>query len=205
MSDNPFENHAEDYDHWFETELGSRLFELELAALRMVVPSEDLDWLEVGIGTGRFAQALGVRLGVDPSSQMASIARTRGIDVYVGTAENLPFADSSLDGVLMILSLCFVKDPQQALNECRRVLRPGGTLVVAIIPKDSRWGIFHTRRGQQGHTFYSSAHFFSSDEVSELIGSTGLTVTGRKTTELPSPIDSLQCTEESFSITTARR
>jgi hypothetical protein len=76
--------------------------------------------------------------------------------------------------------------------------------VIAIIPKDSRWGIFHTRRGAQGDTFYSTAHFFSTAEVLELIHSSGFQHITTVSTELPSPIDALECEEESFSILTAQ-
>lgn len=204
MAENPFETHADDYDQWFETELGAQLFELELEALKQVVPSEPSNWLEVGVGPGRFARDLGVKMGIDPSQQMAELARSRGIDVRITTAENLPFEQSSLDGVLMILTLCLVNDPVQVLRECRRVLKPGGTLVIAIIPKDSRWGIFHTRRGAQGDTFYSTANFLSTAEVSELIYSGGFQHITTVSTELPSPIDALECEEKSFSILTAQ-
>jgi hypothetical protein len=76
--------------------------------------------------------------------------------------------------------------------------------VIAIIPKDSRWGIFHARRGAQGDTFYSTAQFLSTAEVSELIHSSGFQNITTVSTQLPSPIDVLECEEESFSILTAQ-
>ena len=53
--------------------------------------------LEVGVGTGRFASRLGVKVGVEPAKAMADMARKRGIEVYEARAEELPFDDESFD------------------------------------------------------------------------------------------------------------
>ena len=57
---------ALDYDGWFEDE-GKLLFAIEAEAFRRVLPSLPKPWLEVGVGSGRFAQALGIENGIDPS------------------------------------------------------------------------------------------------------------------------------------------
>jgi ubiquinone/menaquinone biosynthesis C-methylase UbiE len=74
--------------------------------------------VEIGVGTGRFASALGVPLGVEPSESMRRIARKRGIEVISGKAEALPFRDGCLDYVLMV-TVCLL------FRRCAESL-PGG-------------------------------------------------------------------------------
>ncbi|HEY7803855.1 MAG TPA: hypothetical protein VIC30_05410, partial [Orrella sp.] len=61
-----FDKHAADYDAWFDSPKGRALFELELKVLRALKPNTD-SWLEIGTGSGRFAQALGIEYGAEPS------------------------------------------------------------------------------------------------------------------------------------------
>ena len=94
--------------------------------------------LEIGAGTGvNFAYIpAGVRwVGVDPNPRsldhIRAAARQSGheIDFRLGSAESLPFPDASFDSVASTLALCSVRDPALALDEIRRVLRPGGQLL----------------------------------------------------------------------------
>jgi ubiquinone/menaquinone biosynthesis C-methylase UbiE len=95
--------------------------------------------LEVALGTGRslpFYPA-GVELtGVDLSAGMLAIARQRAaelsrrVHLVEGDAERLPFADASFDTVLCALSLCSIPHPAVAIGEMRRVLGPGGRLLL---------------------------------------------------------------------------
>jgi ubiquinone/menaquinone biosynthesis C-methylase UbiE len=97
------------------------------------------DVLEVAIGTGRnlpFYPA-GVSLtGVELSPAMLAVARRRAAglgvtaDLVEGDAQALPFPDSSFDTVVCTLSLCAIPDHQAAIGEMRRVLRPGGRLLL---------------------------------------------------------------------------
>src|SRR5215204_2259464 len=95
--------------------------------------------LEVAIGTGRnltFYPA-GVRLtGIDLSPAMLERARQRAgelgmeVDLREGDAQDLPFSDGSFDSVVCTLSLCNVLDDRKAVAEMKRVLRPGGRLLL---------------------------------------------------------------------------
>ncbi|MEW5721672.1 MAG: class I SAM-dependent methyltransferase [Thermodesulfobacteriota bacterium] len=139
-------------------------------------------WLEVGVGTGRFAWALGIGEGVDPSPPMLALAASRGLETYEGTAENLPFPKSSFDGVLMALTLCFVANSQKALRECRRVLHPGGCLLLGIVPADSPWGREYITKASQGHPVYARAHFHTAAEVMSLAQDAGFALSEAKST-----------------------
>jgi len=142
---------AEEYDRWYEGPEGEAVFAAELQCLRLLLGQAQGEWLEVGVGTGRFAQALGVDTGVDPSPCMLAVASERGIRTVEGTAEELPFSPESFDGVLMALVLCFVTDVERAMGECARVLRIGGRLLAGVVPAGSPWGRAYAQRAAQGH------------------------------------------------------
>ena len=79
---------ALEYDHWFDEH--PILFESELQALKKVVPKNEFG-VEIGIGSGRFAEKLAIDRGLDPSEKMAQLAETRGVKTLIGKAENIPF------------------------------------------------------------------------------------------------------------------
>jgi ubiquinone/menaquinone biosynthesis C-methylase UbiE len=92
-----------------------------------------------GVGTGQDLPFLpdGIRAtGIDLSDPMLAKARARlpipGRDVTLqrGNAEALPFDDDSFDAAILSLILSVVGDPESALRETMRVLRPGGRAVI---------------------------------------------------------------------------
>ncbi len=94
--------------------------------------------LEVGCGTGIItalvAELPGVTqaVGVDPIPGFVELARRRvpALRFEVADGRSLPFADESFDGVVFATTLCHVPTPERALGEARRVLRPGGYLLI---------------------------------------------------------------------------
>ncbi|MBN1460427.1 MAG: class I SAM-dependent methyltransferase [Armatimonadetes bacterium] len=173
-----FDSIAEEYDRWYDEPEGRAVFAAELECLRTLVDRAEGDWLEVGVGTGRFAEGLGIHTGIDPSPRMLEIAARCGIQTVVGTAEELPFPAESFDGVLMALTLCFVAQPQEALAECVRVLRSGGRLLVGMVPSDSPWGREYAKQATQGHPIYALAYFRTTEEITRLAVQVGLKSTG---------------------------
>jgi len=165
-----FEFYAEDYDRWYDE--NHYLFQLELRALRKVIPRGI--GLEVGVGTGRFAQALKVEFGVDPAINMLKFAKERGIEVVVGVGEQLPFKDGIFDYVMNVITICFVKDPRKVIQESRRVLKQGGKLITGFIDKNSFLGRIYEEKKKAGHKFYKYANFFAPEEVLELMKEAGL-------------------------------
>ena len=95
--------------------------------------------LEVGAGTGlnlpHYEGAARV-VAVEPDPSMAGRLRKRApeagvpVEVLAGFAESLPFEDDTFDTVVVTFVLCSVESPQAALAEVRRVLNPGGRLVL---------------------------------------------------------------------------
>ena len=136
--------------------------------MKKVVPKKGRG-LEIGVGTGRFAQPLGVAFGIDPSKKMLEIAKKRGIKTFVGEGENLPFTDNEFDYVLIVITICFVKKPEKVISEARRVLKNNGKLIIGIVDKNSHLGKFYQEKKRQGHRFYKFANFFSAKEIIKLL------------------------------------
>lgn len=89
--------------------------------------------LDLGTGTGRNLPLLpggASAVAVDPHAAALARARARSPEaaLVVARAEALPFRDGAFDTVICGLVLCSVDDPDAALAEVRRVLRPGGAL-----------------------------------------------------------------------------
>ena len=165
----PFNKLAQEYDQWFDRH--QAVFQSELEALKKVVPSKGLG-LEVGVGTGRFAAAFGIKFGIDPSQAMLDIAKSRGIDIVKGVAESLPFENDYFDFVLIVTTLCFVDNPLKALSEIKRVLKPGGSLIIGMIDRSSALGKSYEAK-KQDNPFYRDAHFYSVDEEIQLMNQLG--------------------------------
>lgn len=115
-----FDTIASDYDAWYDEPAGQAILAAELACFRRLVGTCQGRWIEVGVGSGRFASGLGIREGIDPAGNMLQIAARRGMHTHLGTADSLPFPDGNFDGVLLALTLCFIDNPAAALQECRR-------------------------------------------------------------------------------------
>lgn len=189
-----FEDHAQDYDAWFDSAKGVALFDLELDCLRTLKAKTEATghsgqstWLEVGVGSGRFAKSLDIGNGVDPSPAMAKLAQVRGIDTAVGFGEDLPYQANTFDGVLIVCTICFVTDARLVLKECHRVLKPGGHLLMGFVPLESLWGQYHSIRGKAGHTYYAQARFFSTNELIECAQMVGFAVQDLAHADLPAP------------------
>ncbi len=107
--------------------------------------------LELGIGTGINLPLYGPEarvMGCDASGPMLAVAACRCASARVGLAQAdaqcLPFADSSFDVVAASLVFCSVADPARGLAEARRVLRPGGRLVLLEHTRGSGVGAWLT-------------------------------------------------------------
>jgi len=103
-----------------------------------IVGEADGRVLEIGAGTGQsfshYERAREV-VATEPDPFMLGRAQRRleelglaNVQLRQCTSEDLPFEDESFDHAVSVLVLCTVKDPQRALAEVRRVLKPGGTL-----------------------------------------------------------------------------
>jgi SAM-dependent methyltransferase len=184
-----FEEFASYYDAWYERLPGSALFELEVACLRPLVSRLPSPRVEIGVGSGRFATALGIEVGVDVAIAPLRIARERAIAAVLGDAAALPFPDHIFGVVALVITLCFVDDPGAVLKEARRVVLPHGFLVSGAVPLDSEWGRHYQEEGRHGHPFYRSAKFFTLAEYYAMIESAGFIVIDARSTLIQPPTD----------------
>ena len=182
-----FENLAERYDAWYDTESGRVLFDLELGALRPLLAGTAGPRLEVGVGLGRFAAALGLDVGLDPAEAPLRLAKARGVRVLRGVGSQLPFRDNTFGAVALIVTLCFVENPAGVLAEVGRVLRPGGRLVVGLVPLDSAWGRSYEEKGRSGHPFYRHARFQTLAEHRRMLATAGFRLVEARSTLFQAP------------------
>jgi ubiquinone/menaquinone biosynthesis C-methylase UbiE len=173
MKQNPFDTLTSEYEAWFVE--NKVLFQSELLALKQVVPA-DKKGVEIGIGSGIFAEQLGIRFGIDPSEKMLEYARQRGLEAQKGVAENLPYENDSFDFALFITSMCFIDNPDLAVREAYRILKNEGEIIIASLDKETRFGRF-LESEQKNSQFYKHAHFFSVPEVIELLENNKFRVT----------------------------
>lgn len=132
--------------------------------------------LEIGSGSGDSLKALmevgWVAEGVDFDPQAVQNAKTKGLQVRQGTVEEQKYSDNCFDAVTMSHLIEHVYDPLHLLNECRRILKPGGRMVIVTPNINSI-----------GHKFFGSAwlhldpprhlHLFSPQALSSLMGKAG--------------------------------
>jgi ArsR family transcriptional regulator len=136
-------------------------------------------------------------IGVDASDEMLTAARTRvgeaaNVDLRRGVLEALPVGDSTLDAAVMMLVLHHLPSPVPALVEARRVLQPGGRLlIVDMAPHEHE-----EYRQQMGHVWlgfsdehmrrpldqagFAGAHLARLAPATEAKGPTLFTATARK-------------------------
>jgi len=157
-----FDVYHKEFDQWYEKNKYAYFSEIE--AVKKVIPKGT--GLEIGVGTGRFASPLGVAFGIDPSVDMVKIAKARGVNARVGLGEHLPFSNDKFDYVLIIVTLCFVRDPEMVIKEASRVLKTPGRIIIGIVDKDSFLGKIYRSKNSK---FYRAARFFSVAEVIELL------------------------------------
>jgi ArsR family transcriptional regulator len=166
-----FASSAGQWDRVREELFGDRFHLTALAALA------DHSWVlgDLGCGGGQvsrlFAPFVSRVIAVDASAQMLQAARRRlqgldNVELRRGDLEDLPVDDSLLDAATMMLVLHHVPEPERALAEAVRVLKPGGRLLlVDMLPHDRE-----SYRQQMGHVWLG----FSETQIERLLAGAGV-------------------------------
>ncbi|MFW6140504.1 MAG: bifunctional hydroxymethylpyrimidine kinase/phosphomethylpyrimidine kinase [Acidobacteriota bacterium] len=183
LSPSAFEEEADDFDAWFDK--NRKIFESELLAEKHFLTNPE-NAVSIGVGSGLFSSKLGIKYGVEPAKGMAELARKRGIEVKIGTAENIPFPDDKFDAVLLSTVLSYVKDPQKAVCEAYRILKPGGHVVVSFLPREGSYAMMYDLAYLRGHhdtlispkhpypvKFIRGSHWHSTEEITGLLQEAG--------------------------------
>lgn len=143
----------------------------QLLAMKQAIPGKGKG-TEIGVGSGRFAQPLNIKYGVEPSESMADIAKKRGVKIIHAVAENLPLDDQSYDFATMVTTVCFLNDIPKAFSEVRRILKPEGVFIIGLIDRDSKLGKKYEQQ-KDSNKFYKDAHFHSTAEITKLLKKSG--------------------------------
>ena len=101
------------------------------------------DCCDIGAGDGALLELIAPRCktltAIEPAAAMRAAAQDRlkhlvgQVTILDGQGESVPLPDANFDTVLFLQSLQFIEQPQQALNEALRLLRPGGKLLIASL------------------------------------------------------------------------
>ena len=165
-----FSSSAGQWDRVREELFGERFHLAALAGLA------DADWTvgDLGCGTGQVSGAIAPFvsrvIAVDASAAMLQAAKKRlqgidNIELRRGELEALPIDDARIDAATLMLVLHHVPEPERALHEVARVLKPGGRLVIVdMLPHDR-----DRYRQQMGHVWLG----FSDDHVRRLLSESG--------------------------------
>ena len=165
-----FSSSAGQWDRMRDELFGDRF---HLAALGALASSE---WVagDLGCGTGQVTAALAPFVSsvvaVDSSAAMLQAARRRlhemdNVELRRGELEALPIDEARLDLATLMLVLHHVPEPDKALAEVARVLKPGGRVVIAdMLPHDR-----DSYRQQMGHVWLG----FSEDDMRRLMADAG--------------------------------
>jgi ubiquinone/menaquinone biosynthesis C-methylase UbiE len=176
------------YESWRRSSIGEITETLERQLILVMAGRLDgLSVLDVGCGDGTLALAASQYgahrvAGSDPDGRMVARAHARAlregrqIDLIVARSQILPYADETFDVVTCVAVLTFIADPEVALREMARVLRPGGRLVIGDLGKWSYWAARRRICGWFGATLWRTAQFRSANELAATIKSVGLTI-----------------------------
>lgn len=171
-----FERWAETYDRsWMQRFLFDRVHR---AVLRMAADlGEPSTILDVGCGTGKLLRTArklwpsAQLIGVDPAPRMVEVASRLAPDItfHVGSGEDLPLPDDSVDLALSTTSFHHWHDQAAGVREIQRVLRPGGHFILADVAAPG-WMMRAFRH----------AHARSAREVRALFAQAGLVVVDQR-------------------------
>lgn len=139
--------------------------------------------MDAGCGTGIYSIELAKRgawvTALDESSEMLERARDKAgqvglkMDFIKADALKIPFPDGHFDLVLSVCMLCFVKERETALLEMKRVLRPGGRIIIGLLNRWSPWAFLRRAKGLFKETVYNRTEFISPREIESALEKAG--------------------------------
>lgn len=141
-----FDEYADAYDAWFLDNRNVLYSELNLVA-SVVKGAKKV--LSVGCGSGLFEKLLrderGIVItdGIEPSTGMADIARRRGLNVTIATAEEADFGHGDYDLILFNGTPSYIAGLADVVKKAYEALPAGGRIVLIDVPKESSYGIMY--------------------------------------------------------------
>ena len=171
-----FDKLAYVYDDWYRSAKGRQVYEAERSLVDNLLPDIGVG-VEIGAGTGVFAEALAnsgrLVICLDPSKEMLTRAKRRGLACVLGSAESMPFKRGRLDFAYMKPSWNSSPDPlEHSMRRgrlTRRLLRSSSCSSIG-----TAHGEHTTNRWESGDPIFRHANFYSLGEVEKLSGESGL-------------------------------
>ena len=141
-----FDQYASAYDAWFLDNRNVLYSEVNLVASTLQDAGRVLS---VGCGSGLFEKILrdeyGITItdGIEPSEGMAAIARKRGMNVTVTTAEAADFGNGDYDTLLFNGTPSYIDDLKGVVHKAYEALPAGGRIILIDVPKESSYGLLY--------------------------------------------------------------
>ena len=166
-----FDEHVSQYEQWYEDH--PEVYQSEILALQeqFLEMPQNIRGIEVGLGTGRFSEPLGIKEGIEPSVEMAKKAFDRGIEIMKGKAEHLPYSALQFDFVLFV-TICHFSNVKKALSEAFRVLKSDGAIIIGFLDKECSIAKSYMAKGDRSN-FYRTATFYSVSELEQVLKKSG--------------------------------
>ena len=176
--ENVFNSFYQDYDAWYQTQMGAFVHKVETDALwSLLEPQPGMKILDASCGTGNQSLELAAHgckvTGIDIAPNMLDqatkklCARGLAAEFQLMDCTKMEFANASFDAAISVAAFEFIPNPQAALREMRRVVKPGGVVVIGTIVRGGEWANLYSSQVCKG-TAYEHAKFLSLDDLRQL-------------------------------------
>lgn len=162
---NSFDYTAAKYEQWFQK--NHELFKSELKAIQDLIEEDLGEALEIGVGTGVFAEALNIKEGIEPSKEMAKYALARGIDVTISGIEEFK-TEKKYNSIFMITVDPFIKNLERVFKKIHNMLTNSGCIYLVILDRETSLGKTYDKNKENDEN-YKYANFHSFDEVKKML------------------------------------
>lgn len=171
-----FDPIAEDYDNWYETEIGRIADQVERDLVVQLFQPSGLKILEIGCGTGQYTTTLAKQgyqiTAVDISEKMMARAREKianlGYSVKWLNADITQIMDQleQYHGILSMSAFEFIPNPEEILARLFEHIEPKGCLVIGVIAGESPWSEFYGRKANtKPESVFAHARFYTEFEI----------------------------------------
>lgn len=183
ISSEYFSNLNIGYDEWFKKPFSNYVRSRQFINFHEFIQGGK-SFLEVGCGTGKFISQVDskVKIGIDSSKEMLTICKQKYPETVfiLASSNNLPFADSSFDSIVMLNVFQYLEQPEKTLRELYRIAKPGGKILFSVFTKHSislNPFRFFVRRKLFGENL-PIVTFYNLNEISKMLDGKNFNVKG---------------------------